>query len=147
MRVIGLDIGERRIGVAVSDPTGTVATPLAVLDAARVLGDGQELQRIVDDYEVAEAVVGLPLTLEGAEGPQAARIRQAVRRLETLVRIRFRFTDERLSSAEASRRMREAGANERTQRGSKDMVAASIFLQADLDAHKALIDGTDEADA
>lgn len=134
MRTLGLDIGEKRIGVAVSDPSGTIATPLIVLDAARVLGDGQDLQRLVRDYEVGEIVAGLPLTLEGTEGPQAVRVRAAVRRLAGFLSVPVTFTDERLSSAEATRRMREAGASERDQRGSKDMVAASIILQVYLDA-------------
>lgn len=136
MRIIGLDIGEKRIGVAVSDPSGVVATPLAVLDAARTLGDGRELQRLVDDYEAEELLVGLPLTMEGAEGPQAARIRIVAQRLGELVGLPVVYLDERLSSKEASRRMRETGASEKAQRGSKDMIAASIVLQAYLDSRQ-----------
>ncbi len=134
MRVLGLDIGEKRIGVAVSDPSGTVATPLTVLDAPSVLGDGAALARIVEDYEAELLVAGLPVSLAGEEGPQAGRVRRAAERLAGLVGLPLAFADERLTSVEASRRMREAGADERRQRGSKDMVAAAILLQAYLDS-------------
>lgn len=134
MRVIGLDIGEKRVGVAVSDPGRRVATPVTVLDAAQLARDVRPLTRIIDDYEARLIVVGLPLTLEGAEGPQAARVRSFADRLSGILAVPIRFADERLSSVEAGRRMREAGADERRQRGAKDMVAASIFLQSYLDS-------------
>jgi putative Holliday junction resolvase len=136
VRVLGLDIGEKRIGVAVSDPSGSVATPLAVLDAHRALGDGQELARLVADYEVELLVAGLPLSLDGSEGPQALRVRGAAQRLATLVSLPLEFADERLSSTEARRTMTDAGVTDRDKRGSIDMVAASIFLQTYLDARR-----------
>jgi putative holliday junction resolvase len=134
MRVLGLDIGEKRVGVAVSDPSGTVATPLAVLEAPRVFADGHELVRLVEDYEVELIVVGLPLSLDGSEGPQAARVRTAASRLAGFLPVPIVFCDERLSSTEANRAMGAAGASERDRRGSVDMVAATIFLQGYLDA-------------
>lgn len=136
MRVLALDIGEKRIGVAVSDPSGTVATPLAVLDAAKVFGDGRDLVRLVDEYEIEVVVVGLPLSMDGTEGPQAKRVRSAASRLAGFLRIPFEFADERLSSAQASKTMQETGASTREQRGSVDMVAASLFLQCYLDARR-----------
>lgn len=135
MRVLGLDIGEKRIGVAISDPTQRVATPVTVLDARRVAGDGAELRRLLEDYDDVEAlVVGLPRSLDGTEGPQAARTRLAAERIAELTGLEIRFVDERLTSSEAQRRMAETGADARTRRGSVDMVAASILLQAYLDA-------------
>jgi len=134
VRALGLDIGEKRIGVAVSDAQGRVATPLKVLDARRTLGDGVELRRLIDEYEAELLVVGLPLSLDGTEGPQARRVRSAAAKLSVLAPLEMVFADERLSSAEAKRRMREAGTSERDQRGSVDMIAASLFLQAYLDA-------------
>ena len=131
--MLALDIGERRIGVAVSDPSGTVATPLAVLDAAAVLADGREFARLVDEYGVGRVLVGLPLSLDGSEGPQAASVRRAAARLAGFVDVPFDFADERLSTAQASRAMGEAGISDREKRGSVDMVAASLFLQAYLD--------------
>jgi len=138
VRVVALDIGERRVGVAISDPTGKVATPLDVLDAKEASRPGGRLQRIVEDYEVEIAVVGLPLSMDGTEGPQARRVREVAERMAHFLPITLQFVDERLSSVEAKRRMREAGYDERHQRGSVDMVAASIFLQDYLDAQAAL---------
>lgn len=144
MRVLGLDIGEKRIGVAVSDPSGSVATPLAVLDARRALGDGQELARLVADYDVELLVAGLPLSLDGSEGPQALRVRSAAQRLAGLVSLPLEFADERLSSTEARRTMTDAGVTDRDKRGSIDMVAAAIFLQTYLDACREPTTGSEE---
>ena len=136
MRVLALDIGERRIGVAVSDPSGTVASPLMVLDAAKVLGNGRDLTQLADEYEAELVVVGLPLSLDGTEGPQAQAVRRAAARLAGFLRVPVEFVDERLSSAQASRAMGDVGASQRQQRGSVDMVAAAIFLQSYLDARR-----------
>ena len=135
MRALGLDIGERRIGVAVSDPTGTVATPLVVLDARSLARDGTPLRRLVEDYEPALLVVGMPLTMAGEEGPQAAIVKATVRRLLEPLGIPVAYHDERLTSAEAERAMAAAGADARARRGAVDMVAASVLLQSYLDAN------------
>jgi putative Holliday junction resolvase len=135
VRRLGLDIGERRIGVAVSDPTGTVSTPLVVLDARDLARDAGPLRRLVDDYEPAEIVVGLPLTLAGEEGSQASTVRATVRRLIEPLGIPVAYHDERLTSAEAERAMAAAGADGRARRGAVDMVAASVLLQSYLDAN------------
>lgn len=137
MRLLALDIGEKRIGVAVSDPAGRVATPVAVLDAPAVLGDGSPLRRLLSDYDdVGMLIVGLPFSLDGSEGPQAARVRAAAVRVAGYVGLPLDFVDERLSSAEASRRMAEAGLDSRARRGSVDKVAAAVMLQTYLDARR-----------
>lgn len=136
MRALALDIGEKRIGVAVSDPSGTVATPVAVLDATKTLSDGRELVRLAEDYEAELLVVGLPLSLDGSEGPQAARVRKAAERLAGFLRLPVEFADERLSSTQAVRSMSDVGVGSRRARGSVDMVAAAIFLQSYLDSHR-----------
>jgi len=139
VRVLALDIGEKRVGVAISDPAGRVATPLEVVDASEASKRGGKLHRIVEDYEVQLVVVGLPLSMNGTEGPQARRVRELADRLARFLPVTMEFVDERLSSVEAKRRMREAGHDERRQRGTVDMVAASIFLQDYLDAHQASV--------
>lgn len=133
MRVLGLDIGTVRIGVAVSDAAGCVASPLAVLDARVVAADVRPLARIVADYEIESIVVGIPLTLSGDEGPQAKTTREVAEALSVALDLPVAYVDERLSSAEAKRVMREAGLSEREQRGSVDKVAAAILLQSYLD--------------
>ena len=134
MRVVALDIGDKRIGVAVSDPAGSVAMPLVVLDTREVLADGRPLTRVVEDYEPSVVVVGLPLSMDGTEGPQARHVRALTQRLARFLPVSVTFVDERLSSAEARKRMSEAGTTERRMRGSVDMVAAAILLQGYLDA-------------
>jgi putative holliday junction resolvase len=137
MRIVALDIGEKRIGVAVSDPSATVATPLSVIDAKRALSDGREIVRIVEDYEAGLVVIGLPLSMDGTEGPQAERVRAAGERLATFLPVPVAYYDERLSSTEARRAMTTAGVSDKDKRGSVDMVAAAIFLQSYLDAARA----------
>jgi putative holliday junction resolvase len=137
VRLLGLDIGERRVGVALSDPDGRVATPLTVLDARKLASDLSPLARLASDYDAEALVVGLPLSLDGSEGPQAAEVRAIAERIGAALDLPLTFFDERLTSVQASRSMAEAGADSRARRGSVDMVAAALLLQAYLDAASA----------
>ncbi len=137
MRALGLDIGATRIGVAISDPSGCVASPIAVLDARELARDPRALVRLAEDYEAESLVVGLPLTLAGEEGPQAAEVRGVAEQLATALGIPLEYHDERHSSTEARRSMRAAGLSDKDQRGSLDKVAAAIVLQGWLDARRA----------
>lgn len=134
MIALALDIGDARIGVAVSDRTGTVASPVKVLPAAEVLGLSRSFRAIVADHEPDVLVVGRPRTLAGEDGPQAERVMEAGRDLARALGLPVEFADERLSSAEAKRILREQGLTERKMRGKVDMLAASLFLQAWLDS-------------
>ena len=136
MRTLGLDIGDARIGVAISDPTGSVATPLTVLATERLRAGSRDLHDTVVEYDVARIVVGLPVTLAGEEGPLARHVRALASKILTGIEVPVLFVDERLSSQEAKRRMREQGVSEREARGSIDKVAAAIFLQSYLDAER-----------
>jgi putative Holliday junction resolvase len=136
MRLVGLDIGEARIGVAVSDAGGVVASPLVVLDARALARDIGPLKRIVEDYEAGGLVVGLPLTLAGEEGPQAVAVREQTERIATALGMEIAYVDERLSSAAAARAMAEAGVSARDRRGQLDMVAAAYILQGYLDTQR-----------
>lgn len=133
MRVMALDIGEVRVGVAVSDPGERVASPVCVLPAAEVLANAKSFKRVLEDWEPELLVCGLPRTLAGEEGPQAARIRQNAATISAACELPHVFADERLSSAEAKRILREKGHDERSMRGKVDMIAASLFLQSWLD--------------
>ena len=134
MRVLALDIGERRVGVAVSDPAARVASPVTVLPAAEVLRHAVTFRRVLEDWEPELLVCGLPRTLAGEEGPQAARIRAQAEGIAVSCGLPLEFADERLSSAEAKRILKEQGLSERAMRGKVDSVAASLFLQSWLDA-------------
>ena len=119
MRIMALDIGETRVGVAVSDPGERVASPVAVLPASEVLNCAKPFQRALEDWEPELLLCGLPYTMAGAEGPQAARIRKAAKTI-----------------SDAKRSLREKGMTEKAMRGKIDMIAASLFLQAWLDARR-----------
>ena len=134
MRVLALDIGEKRIGVAVSDPSGTIASPVCVLDAAQLFSGSRDVSKLVEDYEAELVVIGLPRSLDGTEGSQADRVRSTGERLARMLPVPVEYADERLSSVAARRSLTEAGVSDRAKRGSVDMVAASLFLQTYLDA-------------
>ena len=134
MVALALDIGEARVGIAASDRTGTVASPVAVLPAAEVVSRSRSFRRIVEDYEPDVLVCGLPRTLGGEVGPQAERVRRIAGELAGALGLPLEVVDERLSSSEAKRILREEGLSERSMRGKVDMVAASLFLQTWLDS-------------
>lgn len=137
MRVLALDIGEVRVGIAVSDPGERVASPICVLPAQEVVSCAKTFRRVLEDWEPELLLCGLPYTLAGEEGPQAARIRKAADAISAACGIPHEFVDERLSSAEAKRSLREKGLSEKRMRGKVDMIAASVFLQVWLDARRA----------
>ena len=99
-------------------------------------------RRVLDDWEPELLVCGLPLTLAGEEGPQAQRIRAVAERVSAQTRLPLEYADERLTSSEAKQVLRRQGLNEKAMRGKVDMVAASLMLQAWLDARRA--DGREE---
>ena len=136
MRVMALDIGEVRVGIAVSDATGSVASPVTVLPAQEVLSHARSFQRVLEDYEPDLLVCGRPKTMAGEDGPQAERIMAQGAQIAKACGLPLEFADERLSSREAKRILREEGMSEKAMRGKIDMVAASLFLQAWLDARR-----------
>nr|WP_073294422.1 Holliday junction resolvase RuvX [Parolsenella massiliensis] len=135
MRALALDIGEVRIGIAASDASGRIAGPVKVLPAAEVLGHARTFRRILEDYEPEVLVCGRPQTMSGEDGPQAERIMAQARQIADACDLPLEFADERLSSSEAKRILREQGLREKQMRGKVDMIAASLFLQAWLDSH------------
>ena len=135
---MALDIGEKRIGIAVSDPDERVASPVAVLPAAEVRACARSFQRILNDWEPELFLCGLPMTLSGEEGPQARRVRAFADEVSASTGLPLEFADERLSSSQAKRSLREKGLSEKAMRGKVDMIAASIFLQSWLDMRNQL---------
>ncbi|MBM6783504.1 Holliday junction resolvase RuvX [Enorma massiliensis] len=133
MIALALDIGEARVGIAVSDATGTLAMPVKVLPAQEVLGNARSFRYIIEDYEPDVLVCGRPETLAGEDGPQAQRVIEAAEKIARATGLPLEFIDERLSSREAKRILREQGLSEREMRGKVDSVAASLFLQTWLD--------------
>ena len=133
---MALDIGEVRVGIAMSDATSTVASPVTVLPAQEVLSHARTFRRVLEDYEPDLLLCGRPKTLAGEDGPQAERLMAQAASIAKACGLPLEFADERLSSREAKRILREEGMNERAMRGKVDMVAASLLLQAWLDARR-----------
>lgn len=134
---MALDIGEKRVGIAVCDPDERVASPICVLSADEVHSCARSFRSVLEDWEPELLLAGLPYTLAGEEGPQAARIRAFAADISEKSGLPLEFADERLSSAEAKRSLREKGLSEKAMRGKVDMIAASLFLQTWLDARSA----------
>lgn len=137
---LGVDVGQARVGLASSDPAGMLATPVQTL--TRDLAHDRDVDAIVEEArrrEVIEIVVGLPKSLDGQEGPAAQRARayaQTLRGRFGASALVVRLVDERLSTVDAHRAMRDSGRAEREHKQSIDQVAAVLFLQAALDAER-----------
>jgi putative pre-16S rRNA nuclease len=138
-RRLGIDVGSVRVGVALSDPDGVLATPLATV--ARDVARGSDLDTIaglVAEHDVVGVVVGLPRTLAGREGPAAEAAREFAAALTARLDagVPVVFSDERLTTVVATRQMRESGRRGRRQRAVVDQVAAVAILQGWLDARR-----------
>jgi putative Holliday junction resolvase len=136
MRVMGLDIGEKRIGIAVADTRTRISTPLRVIDAHEVQANSRTWRSLLQDTEPEFLVFGLPKTLQGAQGRQASRVKEMAEKIAMACNLPYEFSDERLSSAEAKRYLRDQGLTERAMRGKVDSVAASLILQTWLDSRR-----------
>jgi len=134
MRVLALDIGDRRVGVAVSDPMGMLARTLAVIK--RNGRDYQAIADLVQELGVERIVAGFPRNMDGSVGEQARKVESYVAGLREHVGVPIEFWDERLSSVEAERLMIKAGRSARERRERIDAVAAAVILQEYLDAGK-----------
>jgi putative Holliday junction resolvase len=135
--MMGLDVGERRIGVAIADELGTIASPLTTV--ARGVGDLDALRDLAVARGVNRLVVGLPTGLSGREGPQAAVVRAFGEELERVVGpgIDIAFWDERLTTAVAERALRGRRNRRGRHKGEVDAMAAAVILQGYLDARRA----------
>lgn len=134
VRVMALDVGEARIGVALSDETGTLASGLATLKAIGPRKDAQAVARLVRQHEAGALVVGVPYRLDGSTGPQAEKVLAFVERLRRAVPVPVDTWDERLTSREADERLAEAGVPRRQRKDRIDQAAAALVLQEYLDA-------------
>ncbi len=132
-RVLGLDVGRRRIGVAISDYGGIIATPLTTLQATPRPHTLEQIATLVREYEVNEIVVGLPLTLRGEIGPQAQLVQSFVTELEAVLHQSIQFFDERLTTVAAEQMLRDLGVRPEKRKARIDEVAATIILQDYLD--------------
>lgn len=139
VRIIGIDLGERRIGVAVSDPTATLARPLKTIKRGTSDADAVELLRatiaqLADEEEVGGIVIGLPTRLDGTDNLQTPRVKKMIALLSALVTIPVAIQDERLSSHEAEERLSLSEKDWRKRKARLDAAAAAVILQDYLDA-------------
>lgn len=146
MRVLALDLGTVRIGVAVSDPTGTLATPYEVLarssDPAR---DRQRIRALVDETRAERVIVGLPLSLDGTAGPAAVAAAAEAEALAATLAVPVETFDERLTTVTAHQRLAEQGVNAKGRRKIVDKAAAAVLLQAWLEGPaRRAADGSNE---
>ena len=133
-RLLGLDLGERTIGLALSDPGRTVASPLETVQRGKFTRDAEALVRIIEQQGVGGLVIGLPVNMDGSEGPRCQSTRQFAANLLTKIEIPIAFWDERLSTAAVERLLTDEADMTRKRRGEVvDKMAAAYILQGALD--------------
>ena len=134
-RRVAIDVGDVRIGVAVSDPAGMIATPVETVAAGKLAMD--RLAEIITEFEPVECVVGLPLSLSGKEGPAAVKVRAFAGQLaERISPVPIRLFDERMSTMTADSLLRQQGKSGAKKRSVIDQAAATVILQTALDTER-----------
>lgn len=129
-RTLGLDVGDKRIGVALSDPQGILASPLTIISCHNEIADIEAVASIISQHQVERVIVGLPRSLNGSLGKQVEKVKAFVNSLSSQVKIPIEFRDERLSSVSARRLLQDIG-QKRVRHD--DAIAAAIILQTYLD--------------
>ena len=131
--IFGLDLGDKTIGIATSDLRRSVATPITIIRRVKFTLDAAELLRLTEERQVAGLILGLPLNMDGSEGPRVQSTRAFARNLEKLTPLPITFWDERLSTVAAERALLEADTSRKRRREVIDQVAAGYILQGALD--------------
>jgi putative Holliday junction resolvase len=134
MRTLGLDLGDRRIGVAISDPQGLLAVPLTVVNNEGEDATIANIVKLAEQYEAEQVVIGLPYSLNGNLGQQASKVTAFARNLSQHTRADIQLWDERLSTKAADRLMSEAGTRRNKRKQQRDALAAAFILQGFLDS-------------
>ena len=136
MRILALDIGDRRIGVAVSDPTGLLARPLTIIARKDIASDVQTVCRLIGEHSAGKIIIGLPLSLDGRAGPQAEKVQDFVEELKPSLNIPLEMRDERFSTAAVREQRLESGTKKKKRRAPDDDAAAAVILQGYLDEQR-----------
>jgi putative pre-16S rRNA nuclease len=135
-RVLGLDPGDVRIGVSISDPERRLAVPFGTVQVGRPPGELRAIADLVASNDVTLVVVGEPVSMDGTRGPRAHHAAQMADAIRAAVTVPVELHDERLSTVEADRLLREAGVGGRDRRAVVDAAAARVILQSWLDTHR-----------
>ncbi len=146
MRKLGLDLGERRIGIALSDPLGIQATPYAIIENKNPEELKGYIEGLIEKEGVDTVVVGMPLRLRGGEGRQAQWARRYAEEIRSIEGLEVVLWDERLTTREALRRLREGGGISRKVMKKSDSAAAAVLLQSYLDSRASSGDSGDLKD-
>jgi putative Holliday junction resolvase len=128
-RVLGIDFGEKRLGLALSDESRTLASPLAVYERKDLQSDLRFLRDLILRYQITEIVLGLPLNMDGSLGPKAQQVLEFKRALEESLKLPVHTFDERFTTAEAERALLEANMSRRKRKVKRDALAAVLILQ------------------
>jgi putative Holliday junction resolvase len=134
MKALGIDHGDKRMGIAASDELGMLAHPLEFILAEPYEGFLKRLKEILAEREVEQIVVGMPRNMDGSYGSQALKVQDFVAALKNSVVVPVRTWDERLTSVAAERQLREAGVNAKAAKSKVDASAAAVMLQAYLES-------------
>lgn len=134
-RIIALDVGSKRIGVAITDPLGITAQGLDTIQRQNKRRDLEALRQVLTKYQVREIVVGLPLRLSGAEGTQSEKMRRFADDLQAHFGVTVHLWDERWTSTEANRLLRETDLSIKKRGQAVDRMAAILILQSWMEAH------------
>lgn len=132
-RSLGIDFGTRRIGLALSDPTGTLASPLPFLENSSPPQVTAALRQLIETHDVQTVVIGLPRNMDGTYGPAAAKVREFIAQIQPHLSAEIIPQDERLTTAQASRDLSQMGLNQKELRQKVDSSCASLILQQFLD--------------
>jgi putative Holliday junction resolvase len=130
---LALDVGDSKIGVALSDPKGILASPLKIINRSNASADTGEIADIIDQYAVGRVIVGLPLSMNGSVGEQAEKVKMFVGELSHNLDIPVEFRDERLTTLSARRLMQKSGSKKSKRSRQDDDIAAALILQSYLD--------------
>ena len=133
MRSLGLDIGDKRIGVALSDPEGKLASPFTIINCKDDVADVQAIADIIDQQQVNRVIVGLPRLMDGSLGKQAEKVTTFVQKLCSRIEVPVEFRDERLTTVSARRLIRATKTKKTKQKARHDAIAAALILQGYLD--------------
>lgn len=134
MKYLGLDIGDKRVGVACGDSDVRIATPLEVITRGSIEQDARALAKIVRDYDAEQLIVGLPRNMDGTQGAQADAARAYAEKIARALSLPLTLWDERLTTVEATRRTHATGARGKKSRRGLDAIAAAVILQDFLDS-------------
>ena len=130
MAVMALDVGSKRIGVAVADPTGTFALPLTVIERTNLRADLQRISELTSEYSVNEMVIGYPMTLAGTAGPAAEKMDRFIEQLSRVFFGTIHRVDERLTTAQATKTLISADVSRAKRKTVVDKMAAALILES-----------------